>query len=218
MPQSFQALELVDEEELVEDDVADVARELRDVVDEVVVELAGVLAVQPVKGEVRKVVDLHVAADRTEEDHVAGGVVHAVGQVRGGVKNVFLGTFQDAVEAAQHDEGQDDLAVFGPLEVAAQDLGDRPDESAQVLNVSGHVFLVLVLSFGCRPERLRVDPRFQLRRPGVFTVALVLNSWFVLCNNCFAHLSIRMRHTLIPLIGKKAYAAYRRWSIKAPVR
>lgn len=42
----LQALELVGEEKLVEKDVADVARKLGDVVNEVGLELAGVLALQ----------------------------------------------------------------------------------------------------------------------------------------------------------------------------
>ena len=43
-----------------------------------------------------------------------------------------LGGFQHAIQAAQHGEGQDDLAVFGLLVVAAQEVGDGPDEGGKV--------------------------------------------------------------------------------------
>jgi hypothetical protein len=39
-----------------------------------------------------------------------------------------LGRLQDAVQAAQHGERQDDLAVVGLLIVTAEEIGDRPDE------------------------------------------------------------------------------------------
>ena len=53
----LQALELVGEEELVEKDVADIAGELGDVVEQIVVELAGVLALQTLEGEAAEIVD-----------------------------------------------------------------------------------------------------------------------------------------------------------------
>ena len=43
-----------------------------------------------------------------------------------------LGGFEHAIEAAQHREGQDDLAVFGLLVVAAQEVGNGPDEGGEV--------------------------------------------------------------------------------------
>ena len=43
-----------------------------------------------------------------------------------------LGGFQHAIQAAQDGEGQDDLAVFGLLVVAAQEVGDGPDEGGKV--------------------------------------------------------------------------------------
>ncbi len=44
-----------------------------------------------------------------------------------------FGGGEDAVEAAEDGEGEDDLAVFGLLEVAAEEVGDRPDESGEAL-------------------------------------------------------------------------------------
>ncbi len=46
-----------------------------------------------------------------------------------------LGRLQHAIETAEHGEGQDDLAVVGLLVVAAQKVGDRPDEGGQGLMV-----------------------------------------------------------------------------------
>ena len=46
-----------------------------------------------------------------------------------------LGRFEHAVEAAQHGEGQDDLAVVGLLVVAAQQVGHGPDEGGEGLLV-----------------------------------------------------------------------------------
>jgi hypothetical protein len=47
-----------------------------------------------------------------------------------------LGGFQHAVEAPQDGEREDDLAVVGLPIVAAQEIGDRPDERAQRLDFS----------------------------------------------------------------------------------
>jgi hypothetical protein len=47
------------------------------------------------------------------------------------VQHRGFGLFEDAVETPQHHEGQDDLAVLGLLEVAAQEFGDGPDEGAE---------------------------------------------------------------------------------------
>ena len=41
---------------------------------------------------------------------------------------------EDAVEPAQDDERQDDLPVLGLLVVAAQQVGDRPDEAGVVVD------------------------------------------------------------------------------------
>jgi hypothetical protein len=57
-----------------------------------------------------------------------------------------LGGFEHAVEAAQHREGQDDLAVLGLLVVAAQQVGDGPDEgllfSSAVLTSLLHITIL----------------------------------------------------------------------------
>ena len=47
-------------------------------------------------------------------------------------KHGGLGGFQHAIEPAQHGERQDDLAVFGLLVVAAQQIGDGPDEGGEI--------------------------------------------------------------------------------------
>jgi hypothetical protein len=41
-----------------------------------------------------------------------------------------LGGFEDAIQAAQDSERQDDLAVVGLFVVAAEQVGDGPDESS----------------------------------------------------------------------------------------
>jgi hypothetical protein len=46
-------------------------------------------------------------------------------------KNGFLRAFKDTIETAQHDERQNYLAVFGLLEVAAQDFRNRPNERSK---------------------------------------------------------------------------------------
>ena len=46
----------------------------------------------------------------------------------GAVDNLLLSGFQDAVQAAEHDEGQDELAELVLTDVAAQQVRDRPDE------------------------------------------------------------------------------------------
>lgn len=46
----------------------------------------------------------------------------------------LLGRFEDAVEAAQHDERQDDLAVLGLLVVPPEQVGHRPNERRVVSN------------------------------------------------------------------------------------
>jgi len=51
-----------------------------------------------------------------------------------------LGGGEDAVQAPQHVEGQDDPAVLAPLEIAAQEIGDRPDEGGEGLLVHGREF------------------------------------------------------------------------------
>jgi len=43
-----------------------------------------------------------------------------------------LGGFQHAIEAAEDAERKDDLAVFGLFLVAAQEIGDGPDEGGEI--------------------------------------------------------------------------------------
>ena len=71
------------EEKLVEEDVADVAGELGDVIDQVVVQLAGILRLQAFEREGAEVVDLDVLAGCGEQDHVPGRVIHGVRQPLG---------------------------------------------------------------------------------------------------------------------------------------
>ena len=52
-------------------------------------------------------------------------------------EDLGFGGLEDAVEAAQHDERQDDAAVLGLLVVAAQQVGDRPDEAGVVAMGTG---------------------------------------------------------------------------------
>ena len=59
----------------------------------------------------------------------------ALGQLR---QHGGLGRLQHAVEPAQHGERQDDLAVLGLLVVAAQQVGDGPDEVGELGEVLGH--------------------------------------------------------------------------------
>src|ERR1700730_15073695 len=64
-------------------------------------------------------------------------IVDALGQTLLRRQNSRLGCLKDAIEPPHHDKGQDHLAIFGLLEVAAQDVRNRPDERAEVLNACG---------------------------------------------------------------------------------
>src|ERR1700719_1148984 len=83
----FEPFELVGEQEFVEKDVADVGREFRDVVDQVLMELARILAVKGFESEAAQIIAPDIAADGPEQDHVAGGIVHALGQALRGFQN-----------------------------------------------------------------------------------------------------------------------------------
>ena len=48
-------------------------------------------------------------------------------------EDLGLGGLEDAVETAQQDQWQDDAAVLGLLVVAAQQIGDGPDEAGVVV-------------------------------------------------------------------------------------
>jgi hypothetical protein len=101
------------------------------------VKLLGVLPLQLRERERTVVVDPHAFARSQRQHHVAGLVIDAAGQTRMGLQYGILGRFQDAVEAAQYDEGEDYLAVFGLLEVAAQNFCDGPDKGGEGLDVGG---------------------------------------------------------------------------------
>ncbi|GAB1717519.1 MAG: hypothetical protein NTAFB05_25610 [Nitrobacter sp.] len=58
------------------------------------------------------VVNADAAADRTIQHHVAGLLVYAGRRSGMSVQNGIFGGFKDAIEAAQHNKGQDNLAVF----------------------------------------------------------------------------------------------------------
>ena len=62
-------------------------------------------------------------------------VVSVLGEARGGVEHGILGAGEHAVEAAQHHEGQHDAPVFGLLEIASQQFGDRPDQCGEPPNL-----------------------------------------------------------------------------------
>jgi hypothetical protein len=48
-------------------------------------------------------------------------------------EDLGLGGLEDAVEASERDERQDDSAILGLLVVAAQQIGDGPDEAGVVV-------------------------------------------------------------------------------------
>jgi len=50
----------------------------------------------------------------------------------GGVEHRGLGGLQHALQAPQQGEGQDDAAVLGLLEIAAQQIRHGPDEGRQL--------------------------------------------------------------------------------------
>ena len=74
------------------------------------------------------------------------------------VQHGLLGGLQHAVQATEHGERQDDLAVVGLLVVAAEQVGDRPDERGKI--GAGHaLYLIFPATFEgavhrCRRRRL----------------------------------------------------------------
>jgi hypothetical protein len=136
-PRAFEPVDLGGELELVEH-VAGRSREAGDVVLEVVRQVVGG-GDQCGEVEPRGVVEL--LAGLLLEDRVE--VVDLARQLRGPVEHGLLGGLERAVQAAQHGEGEDHLAVLGLLVVAAQQVGDRPDERGVVLDgvriTQGHV-------------------------------------------------------------------------------
>ena len=55
------------------------------------------------------------------------------GQALDAGEHLGLGGLEDAVEAAEQDERQDYAAVLGLLVVAAQQIGDGPDEAGMIV-------------------------------------------------------------------------------------
>lgn len=107
--------------------------EMRDVALEVASDVGGVVE-QPAKVERRGVVDVEPTR-RSAEDRVEVG--DSAGVLLVGGEDGGLGGFEHAVEAAEDDERQDHPAVLGLLIVAAEEVGDRPDEGDAVLG-AGH--------------------------------------------------------------------------------
>ncbi len=125
-----QALDLGVEVEALED-VARLGREALHVGVEI---LADVVLVARQRGQIqlRDVVEARGADDALEERigiKARGGLLLRLGQ------HLRLGGGQHAVQAPQHGERQDDAAVFGLLVIAAQQIGNRPDEGGQGLLV-----------------------------------------------------------------------------------
>ena len=131
----IEALELVGQQELLQEDVLHIGRKTHDVVDQVGVELAGVLLFEFGEGEARSVVGLDVAADCSQQDRFPRLIIDVDGQVRMGRQDGVLGGLQDQIKAAQHDQGQHDFAVLRLLEIPPQQLSDGPSEVRKRLHV-----------------------------------------------------------------------------------
>jgi hypothetical protein len=76
------------------------------------------------RGVVKKLAGL--AEQKRFGVHLGGGALSQLGQ------HGNFGCFQDAIETAQHRERQDDLAIFGLLVIAAQEISDGPDEGGKI--------------------------------------------------------------------------------------
>ena len=78
-----------------------------------------------------------------------------------------LGRLQHAVEPPQYGEREDDTAVLGCFVVAAQEIGDRPDEGDLVLEVFHEPSIVLkVVMRQCRRHRSGCARNSRYLRPG----------------------------------------------------
>ena len=99
----------------------------------------GVLRPDDGEGQGAGVVDAKAAA-RRRQHRVAGVVVDPFGKRCVSVEHGFAAGFENAIETAQHDEGQDDLAVFRLLEVSAQQFGDLPDQVGERCGLSHRIF------------------------------------------------------------------------------
>ncbi len=109
------------------EDVAHRGRERLDVGAQVLADVV-LVAHQLLQVERRGVVEVAAGLLQQERLRVHPGRL-ALGQL---LQHRRLGGLQHAVEAAQDGEGEDDLAVLGLLVVAAQEVGDGPDEGGEV--------------------------------------------------------------------------------------
>lgn len=97
--------------------------------------ILGILPLERRECEPRQVVEANVLAKDAGEHGVARVVVHIFRERGRHFEHGGFGLFEDAVETAQDNEGKDNLAILGLLEIAAKKLGDGPDETAQALDV-----------------------------------------------------------------------------------
>jgi len=134
-PGVIQPLELIGEQEFIEEDVADVAGEIRDVVEQVAMNVLGILSLERGECEARLVVEADICADDAGQERIARLIIHVLGQRGRHVENGRLGLLQDAVEPPQNHKGQNHLAVFRLLEVAPEKFRDRPDETPKALDI-----------------------------------------------------------------------------------
>jgi hypothetical protein len=109
------------------EDVAHRGRERLDVGAQVLADVV-LVAHQLLQVERRRVVE--ELARTCEQERL--GVEPGLGRARLLGQHGGLGRLEHAVEAAQHGERQDDLAVLGLLVVAAEEVGDGPDEGGEV--------------------------------------------------------------------------------------
>ena len=143
--------DLVAELEVVED-LLDVGREAIEVGDEVGSQLLAVGAVAEIlESELRVVVEGLFGSIAQRLVLVVDPRLVKQGF---GLQNRLLGRFEHRVEAAQHDHGQDHVAVLAPhVEVAQNVVGYRPDEVDDLVVLAGvHLIPALAMSSGERSE------------------------------------------------------------------
>ena len=105
----------------------------------------------------------------------------------------LLGRLEHAVEAADHRQRQDDLAVLGLLVVAAQQVGDRPDEGGVVADA-------LAIPHRCRHLRSSASRgKLTQRRPGGQRVDWVPADGPLLSRRCTRRVSLHCWPLLLRL-------------------
>ena len=77
------------------------------------------------------------------------------------LENGIFAGFENTVEAAQHNEGQDYLAIFGLLEIPAQRFGDLPDEIRECFRL----LYGLVVHSGSRNTDATPAPLNRIKSP-----------------------------------------------------